>query len=136
MATSPSDRVADDMAREGMRRSVAIRVPSRVVRPCYVEVMSSLPAHVDVAIVGAGTSGAAAARYFAEQGASVLCVERRGLDEAGARWVNGVTRTALAEARIDLPRSAYFGAPHPFHLVTATGKVTIADHDVIDVDMR
>jgi flavin-dependent dehydrogenase len=98
--------------------------------------MFSLPAHVDVAIVGAGTSGAAAARYFAEQGASVLCLERRALDEAGARWVNGVTRGALAEARIVLPRSAYYGEPHPFHLVTATGRVTIADHDVIDVDMR
>lgn len=98
--------------------------------------MSSLPAHVDVAIVGAGTSGAAAARYFAEQGARVLCVERRALDQAGARWVNGVTRWALAEAGIALPRSAHFGGPHRFHLATATGRVTIDDHDVIDVDMR
>ncbi len=96
----------------------------------------SLPTSVDVAIVGAGTSGAAAARYFAEGGASVVCVERRPLAEAGARWVNGITRTALAEAAIDLPRSATFGQPHPFHLVTNTGRVTVRDHDVIDVDMR
>lgn len=98
--------------------------------------MSALPGHVDVAIVGAGTSGAAAARYFAERGARVLCVERRALDQAGARWINGITRTALAEARITLPHDAHHGEPHRFHLVSAGGRVTIDDHDVIDVDMR
>ncbi len=98
--------------------------------------MSVLPGHVDVAIVGAGTSGAAAARYFAERGARVLCVERRPLDQAGARWINGITRTALSEARIALPREASHGEPHRFHLVSAGGRVTIDDHDVIDVDMR
>jgi len=89
-----------------------------------------------VAIVGAGTSGAAAARYFAERGARVVCGERRPLDQAGARWVNGVTRAALAEAQIDLPRSARFGDPHPFHLITASGRVSVREHDVIDIDMR
>lgn len=96
----------------------------------------SLPTEVDVAIVGAGTSGAAAARYFAERGARVVCVERRALDEAGARWVNGVTRAALAEAGITLPAGAAFGKPHPFHLVTASGRVSVREHDVIDIDMR
>jgi flavin-dependent dehydrogenase len=98
--------------------------------------MPSLPSSVDVAIVGAGTSGAAAARFFAERGASVLCVERRSLDEAGARWVNGITRTAFNEAQLELPRSATLGEPHPFHLVTDAGRVTVRDHDVVDVDMR
>jgi flavin-dependent dehydrogenase len=98
--------------------------------------MSYLPRTVDVAIVGAGTSGAAAARYLAERGARVLCIERRALHEAGARWVNGITRAALAEARISLPRSAILGGPHPMHMLTANGRLTIREHDVIDVDMR
>ncbi|HUQ02252.1 MAG TPA: NAD(P)/FAD-dependent oxidoreductase [Kofleriaceae bacterium] len=98
--------------------------------------MSSLPRAVDVAIVGGGTSGAAAARYLAEHGARVLCLERRALDEAGARWVNGITRAALAEANIVLPRTAVLGGPHPMHMMTAKGRVTIREHDVIDVDMR
>jgi flavin-dependent dehydrogenase len=96
----------------------------------------AVPAEVDVAIVGAGTSGAAAARYFAERGARVLCVERRRLDEAGARWVNGITRAAMAEAKIELPPSARFGDPHTFHLVSDAGRVTVRGHDVVDVDMR
>ena len=96
----------------------------------------SRPPSVEVAIVGAGTRGAAAARYFAEQGARVVCVDRRPLAEAGARWVNGITRTAMAEAGIELPASAGFGEPHPFHLVSDAGRVVVRDHDVIDVDMR
>ena len=35
-----------------------------------------------------------------------------------------------------MPASATYGEPHTFHLVTASGRVTIKDHDVIDVDMR
>jgi flavin-dependent dehydrogenase len=66
----------------------------------------------------------------------VLCVERRELDQAGARWINGITRTALAEAKITLPRAAHHGEPHRFHLVSAGGRVTIDGHDVIDADMR
>ena len=97
---------------------------------------SSWPRSVDVAIVGAGTSGAAAARYLAERGARVLCVDRRPLALAGARWVNGITRAALAEAEIELPPSARLGGPHPIHMMTATGRLTIREHDVIDVDMR
>ncbi|MBE7452344.1 MAG: FAD-dependent monooxygenase [Kofleriaceae bacterium] len=96
----------------------------------------SLPSSVDVAIVGAGTSGAAAAWYFARAGARVVCVDRRPLAEAGARWVNGLTRTAMAEAGIELPPGAALGEPHPFHLVTDAGRVTVRDHDVVDVDMR
>ncbi|MBZ0238650.1 MAG: FAD-dependent monooxygenase [Deltaproteobacteria bacterium] len=98
--------------------------------------MAAVPDAVDVAIVGAGTSGAAAARYFAERGAKVLCVERRALGEAGARWINGITRAALAEAEIELPRSARFGEPHPVHLVSDAGRVVVRTHDVIDADMR
>ena len=58
-----------------------------------------LPDEVDVVIVGGGTAGAAAAAAFAARGARTLCVDRRDLTEAGARWVNGVPRRLLAEAR-------------------------------------
>ena len=96
----------------------------------------AVPREVDVAIVGAGTAGAAAARYFAERGARVVAVERRALDQAGARWVNGITRTALAEAGLTLPAAAIVGGPHPFWLASRHGRVLVDRHDVVDVDMR
>jgi flavin-dependent dehydrogenase len=91
----------------------------------------------DVIVVGAGTSGAAAAALLAERGLRVACVERRPLVEAGARWVNGVPRAAFAEAGIALPGpDESDGRPAPFHLVAAGGRTLVAVHDVIDVDMR
>lgn len=95
-----------------------------------------LPAEVDVVIVGAGTAGAAAAARFASQGARTLCLERRPLAEAGARWVNGVPRRFFAEAGLELPRAAHLGGPRPFNLVAGEHRVRIAEHDVLDVDMR
>lgn len=93
--------------------------------------------HFDVLVVGAGSTGAAAAAFLAEAGLSVLCVERRPLAEAGARWVNGVPRAAFAEAGVDLPGSdESFGHPAPFHLVAPSGRACVRVHDVIDVDMR
>jgi len=95
-----------------------------------------VPREVDVAIVGAGTAGAAAARGFARGGARVVCVERRPLDQAGARWVNGITRSALVEAGVELPASASLGGPHPIHMIAGRHRVTVAEHDLVDVDMR
>jgi menaquinone-9 beta-reductase len=96
-----------------------------------------LPSSVDVTIVGAGTSGAAAAAFLAEQGARVLVVERRELGEAGARWINGVPRASFAEAGVALPgRDESLGEPMPFHLVAEGGRVCVREHDLIDVDMR
>ncbi len=109
----------------------------------------------DVAIVGAGASGAACAAFLAEAGMAVVCVERRPLAEAGARWVNGVPRAAFARAGIALSEGAeHQGGPDPFHVVVAAAargaaqpgraagapgartSLTIVDHDVIHVDMR
>lgn len=93
--------------------------------------------HFDVLVVGAGSSGAAAAAFLAEAGLSVVCVERRALGEAGARWVNGVPRAAFAEAGIEMPGAdESFGQPAPFHLVAPSGRACVREHDVIDVDMR
>ena len=92
---------------------------------------------VDVAVVGAGSSGAAAAAFLAEAGLRVLCLERRALDAAGARWVNGVPRAAFHAAGVALPGPAEsFGVPMPFHLVADGGRALVPVHDVIDVDMR
>jgi menaquinone-9 beta-reductase len=110
---------------------------------------------VDVAVVGAGATGAACAAFLAEAGFSVVCLERRALADAGARWVNGVPRAAFAAAGVAQPQAPeYLGGPSPFHLIvasralggaararerapgTSAPALTIRDHDVIHVDMR
>jgi flavin-dependent dehydrogenase len=91
----------------------------------------------DVAIVGAGSSGAAAAAFLAERGLRVVVLERRALDEAGARWVNGVPRAAFVEAGVELPGPGEtFGAPVALHLIAPGGRQVVAEHDLLDVDMR
>ena len=93
----------------------------------------------DLAIAGAGTAGAALAGHAARAGMRVVCVERRPLGEAGARWVNGVPRWMFEEAGIDEPRGdERLGYGHPFHLVAGRGpeRVVVREHDVLDVDMR
>ena len=102
----------------------------------------------DVVVVGAGASGAAAAAFLAEAGLRVICLERRKLVEAGARWVNGVPRASFARAGIAISEGAeHQGGADPFHVVVAQSargeesagrptSLTIVDHDVIDVDMR
>ncbi len=96
-------------------------------------------AELDLAIVGAGTAGAALAMHASRAGMRVVCVDRRTLDGAGARWVNGVPRWMFAEACVDEPRGEErVGYGHPFHLVAGRGptRVTVRKHDVLDVDMR
>jgi len=93
----------------------------------------------DLAVVGAGTAGAALAVHAARAGMRVVCVERRPLGEAGARWVNGVPRWMFEEAGVDEPRGdERLGYGHPFHLVAGSGpdRVVVREHDVLDVDMR
>lgn len=93
----------------------------------------------DVAIVGAGTAGAAAAALCAERGLSTLCVDRRPLDEAGARWVNGVPAWCFAEAGFEAPQGTELQAvDHVFHLVVGWGprRLSLRGHALLDVDMR
>lgn len=107
--------------------------------------MSAASKHADVVVVGAGATGAACAAFLAEAGLDVVCVERRALTEAGARWVNGVPRAAFARAGVALPEPPeHRGGPSPFHLVLPASRAgagagpaaTILEHDVIHVDMR
>ncbi len=93
----------------------------------------------DLAIVGAGTAGAALAAFAAKAGLSVLVLERRPLAEAGARWVNGVPLRAFDEAGLARPRGGeLFGEGHAFHLVAGRGprRIVLEGHAVIEVDMR
>lgn len=94
---------------------------------------------IDVAIVGAGTAGAAVAALCAERGLSTVCVDRRPLAEAGARWVNGVPQRAFAEAGLPPPEGdERLASDHVFHLVAGWGprRLTLRGHGLLEVDMR
>lgn len=93
----------------------------------------------DVAIVGAGTAGAAAAALCAERGLSTVCVDRRPLHEAGARWVNGVPAWCFPATGIEPPAGdELHAADHVFHLVVGWGprRLSLRGHGLYDVDMR
>jgi flavin-dependent dehydrogenase len=93
----------------------------------------------DVAIVGAGTAGAAAAALCAERGLSTVCVDRRPLHEAGARWVNGVPAACFPATGIEPPAGDELHAvDHVFHLIIGWGprRLSLRGHGVLDVDMR
>jgi flavin-dependent dehydrogenase len=91
----------------------------------------------DVVVVGAGSSGAAVSGLLAGHGFRVTCLERRTLEHAGARWVNGVPRAAFLQSGIPLPRGDESdGQPAVFHLVAQGGRAVVPMHDVIEVDMR
>lgn len=97
------------------------------------------PVMYDVAIVGAGTAGAAAAAACAERGLSTVCVDRRPLHEAGARWVNGVPAWCFGAAGVAPPVGAELHASdHVFHLVVGWGprRLSLRGHGLLDVDMR
>ncbi len=95
---------------------------------------------IDVAVVGLGTAGAAAAALCAERGLSVVGFERSALGDAGARWANGVTGWSFDEAGI--PRSTgdelLGDGMQNFHLIAGWGltRVVVHGRDVLEVDMR
>lgn len=95
---------------------------------------------MDLAIVGAGSAGAALAGHAARAGMRVVVLERRPLGEAGARWVNGIARWMFDEAGVAPPREdERVGHESAFHLVAgrhAAARVVVRGHDVEAVDMR
>ncbi len=93
----------------------------------------------DVLVIGAGTAGAAAAYHCARLGLKTLCVDRRALDGAGARWVNAVPATSFDEAGLARPQGDERCAEgHAFHLVAGWGpeRVTVKGHGAVETDMR
>ncbi|MBK9644987.1 MAG: FAD-binding protein [Deltaproteobacteria bacterium] len=101
--------------------------------------MAADPRRPDVLIVGAGTAGAAAALFCARRGLSVLCLDRRPLDEAGARWVNGVPRWVFGAVGLAPPLPPEERSRGvPFRMVAGWDgpQVVLAEHDLLEVDMR
>jgi flavin-dependent dehydrogenase len=94
----------------------------------------------DLAIVGAGSAGAALAAHTARAGMKVVLLDRRSLDDAGARWVNGVARWMFDEAGVARPGPGErVGHEQAMHLAAgrdAAARVVIRHHDVENVDMR
>lgn len=93
----------------------------------------------DVVIVGAGTAGAATALQCARRGLSVLVLERKALADAGAHWLNAVPGWAFDDSDLARPVAPELqGEGHAFHLVAGWGpaRVTVTEHDVLEVDMR
>jgi len=93
----------------------------------------------DLAVVGAGTAGAALSAFAAEAGLKVVCLERRPRLEAGARWVNGVPSICFERARLARPEGDELrGDGHAFHLVAGRGprRIVLRGHGVLEVDMR
>jgi len=92
-----------------------------------------------VVVVGLGTAGAAMAAFAARAGLQVTGLEAGPLDEAGARWVNGVPAWAYDEVGLERPVAPECrSGPVPFHLVAGEGaqapRATVTS--VLEVDMR
>ena len=93
----------------------------------------------DAVVVGAGTAGAAAALNLSRIGLQVALLERRPLEEAGARWVNFVPHWMFDRAQISAPAvPENRGMARAFVL---TGKylrsrLTIEPSPVMGVDVR
>lgn len=94
----------------------------------------------DVVIIGAGTSGAAAAYLLAKRGMRVCCIERNRLDEAGAHWVNEVPGWMFDAAEIPRPSAPELReSGGRSHIIAGWGpypRVTVDASDGLSVDMR
>ncbi len=93
----------------------------------------------DVAVIGAGTAGATVALQCARQGLQVLCLDRRDLEEAGARWANNIPAWMFDAADVARPQPPEkLGDPTPIHLFAGYGpeRIVVENHGCIEVDMR
>ncbi|AWV90255.1 NAD(P)/FAD-dependent oxidoreductase [Bradymonas sediminis] len=94
---------------------------------------------VDVLIIGAGSTGAAAALLCARRGLSTRCLDRAALADAGAHWVNGVPASAFDIAGITPPAAPELRAQGvDFHLFAGWGpeRIVMRGLDLLEVDMR
>lgn len=89
-------------------------------------------------MVGAGTAGANAAYQLARRGRSVVLLERRPAEQAGAQWHNAVLDWQFHEAGVEPPRPPEREAGGGVtHLVSADGHraVTVHDAPTVRADM-
>lgn len=96
-------------------------------------------ASYDAVVVGAGSTGAAAAFQLARHGLRVALVERLALTSAGAHWVNGVAPWMFERAGIAPPEAPELRTRRlPFLLHAADGRrgVRVAASPVWQIDMR
>ena len=101
--------------------------------------MSALPSEVDVAVIGAGTAGAAVAAFCVEYGLRVLGIDRAPLDRAGATWVNAVPNWCFERARLALPTGdELHGRGTRLHMLAGHGprRVVVDDRYTLALDMR
>ncbi|PIE17137.1 MAG: hypothetical protein CSA66_06560 [Proteobacteria bacterium] len=101
--------------------------------------MATETTKTDVAIVGAGTAGAATALQCARRGLRVVCLDRRPAGQTGARWVNGVPAWVYDETGVPTSEPPELrGHAGALHLLAGWGpaRVIVEGHDVLEVDMR
>lgn len=93
---------------------------------------------VDIAVLGAGIAGSAAARALALAGWRVALIDAKPASEAGPRWVNGVPPWMFDAAAIPRPVAPERGSQGPFVMCDAEGvrRVVVDPSPVWWVDMR
>ncbi len=93
----------------------------------------------DVAIIGAGSAGAAAAANCARRGLKVALLEANSLAQAGARWINAIPGWTFDEAGISRPQGEEtLGPPPPaIHVFAGRGRerVKVVTDQFIEMDM-
>ena len=93
----------------------------------------------DVAIVGAGSAGAATARQLARRGLRVFVGDKRPRQDAGARWVNAVPDWMFARADVAAPEGAErrsHGERYVLASATGTTRVEVPRCPTTFLDMR
>ncbi len=93
----------------------------------------------DAVVVGAGTSGAAAALFLARAGLHTALVDERPFESAGARWVNGVPGWMFDRAGLDRPVPPELRSDdRPYTMCAADGSARISadDNPALGVDIR
>ncbi len=93
----------------------------------------------DVAIIGAGSAGAAAAGHCARRGMSAALLEAGPLARAGARWINAIPGWTFDEADVARPSAEETLGPPPPAIHVFAGRreerVKVVTDQFIEVDM-